>query len=201
MKSLAQGTVDRLEPETAMTVRWLLHDIGPAEVAVKLQPACGDVPASSEILQDLEAKWQTEPDARGVVWRLLDEWKRIACVFYKTVGNPVDHDDTVRELAAIAGPQFVVDEVVQTTESNGDFRLLLVHRDAGYSFPVQNHGRWCNVRAVIDGLNDVLSRLELPERFIELQSGTSDVALVTFARADLFMPLASELGIPLGRSD
>lgn len=201
VKSLAQGTVDRLEPETAMTVRWLLHDIGPAEVAVKLQPACGDVPASSEILQDLEAKWQTEPDARGVVWRLLDEWKRIACVFYKTVGNPVDHDDTVRELAAIAGPQFVVDEVVQTTESNGDFRLLLVHRDAGYSFPVQNHGRWCNVRAVIDGLNDVLSRLELPERFIELQSGTSDVALVTFARADLFMPLASELGIPLGRSD
>ncbi len=30
---------------------------------------------------------------------------------------------------------------------------------------------------------------------------TSDVALVTSARADLFMPLARELGIPLGRSE
>jgi HEAT repeat protein len=200
-KNLAQGVVDRLEPKAAMTVRWLLHDIGPTEVAAKLQAAYGDVQASSEILQNLEANWWTEPDATSVVWELLGKWKRIACVFYKTVGNPVDHDDTVRELAAIAGPQFVVDEVVQTTESNEDLRLLLVHRGAGYSFPVQNHGRWCNVPAVIDGLNDVLNRLELPERFIELQSGTSDVALVTFARADLFMPLAYELGIPLGRSD
>jgi hypothetical protein len=99
-----------------------------------------------------------------------------------------------------AGPQFSVDEVVQTTESNGDFRLLSVHRGAGYSFPVQIHGRWCNVPAVIDGLNEILSRLELPERFFELQSGTSDVALVTFACVDLFMPLARELGILLGRS-
>ena len=183
-----------------MTVRWLLHDIGPAEVAVKLQLACGDVPASSGLLHTLEAEWRTDPDATGVVRSLLGEWKRLACVFYKTVEIPVDHDDTVRELAAIAGPRLVVDEVVQTSESNGDFRLLLVHRGAGYSFPVENHGRWCNVPAVIEGLNDILSRLESPERFIELQSGTSDVALVTFARADLFMALADELGIPLGRS-
>ncbi len=197
-KTLAQGIVDRLEPETAMTVRWLLNDIGPPEVAAKLQPACGGVPASGEMLQALDAKWRTEPDATSVVWSLLGGWNRIACVFYKTVETPVDHDETVRELAAIAGAQFIVDEVVQTTESNGDFRLLLVHQGAGYSFPVQNQGRWCNVRAVIDGLNDVLSRLDLPERFIELNSGTSDVALVTFARADLLMPLARELGIRLG---
>jgi hypothetical protein len=200
-QSLTQGVVDRLEPELAMTVRWLLLEIGPTEAAAKLQPACGDVPVSSKILQNLEAEWRMEPEARGVVWALLGEWKRIACVFYKEGVIPVDHDDTVSELTAIAGPQFVIDEVVQTTEPNEDFRLLLVHRGAGYSFPVQNHGRWCNVPAVIDGLNDVLSRLELPERFIELQSGTSDVAIVTFARADLFMPLARELGIPLGRSD
>jgi hypothetical protein len=144
--------------------------------------------------------WRAEPDATRVVSELLSEWKRFAGVAYKVGVIPVDHDDTVRELAAIAGPQFVIDEVVQTTETNGDFRLLLVHRGTGYSFPVQNHGRWCNVPAVIDGLNDILSRLELPERFIELQSGTSDVALVSFARADLFMPLAHELGILLGRS-
>ena len=181
-----------------MTVRWLLNDIGPPEVSAKLQPACGGVPASGEMLQALDTKWRTEPDATSVVWSLLGGWNRIACVFYKTVETPVDHDETVRELAAIAGAQFIVDEVVQTTESNGDFRLLLVHQGAGYSFPVQNQGRWCNVRAVIDGLNDVLSRLDLPERFIELGSGTSDVALVTFARADLLMPLARELGIRLG---
>src|SRR4029077_740203 len=57
-KSFAQDIVDRLEPETAMTVRWLLNDIGPREAAAKLQPACSDVPAGDEMLRDLDAKWQ-----------------------------------------------------------------------------------------------------------------------------------------------
>jgi HEAT repeat protein len=199
-KSFAQDILDRLGPEIAITVRWLLNDIGPREAAAKLHPACGDVPASDEVLQDLEAKWRTAPDANGVVWTLLGGWNRIAVPFYKTVESPVDHAETVRKLTAISGERFAVDEVVQTTESSGDFRVLLVHQGTGYSFPVQNHGRWCNVRAVLDGLNDILDNLGLPERFIELASGTSDVALVTFAREDIFMPLARELGIRLGRA-
>jgi HEAT repeat protein len=199
-KTLAQNVVDRLEPGLAMTVGWLLGDIGPREAAAKLQPACGDVAASEEVLQDLDAKWEKNPDATQVVWALLHAWNRLAVPFYKTVEATVDHDDTVRALAAIAGEHFTVDEVVQTTEPSGDFRILLVHRGTGYSFPVENHGRWCNVPAVIDGLNGILDQLALPERFIELDSGTSDIGLVTFARADIFMPLARELDIQLGRS-
>ena len=199
-KSFAQDILDRLEPEIAMTVRWLLNDIGPREAAAKLQPACGGVPAREEVLQDLEAKWRTAPDATGVVWTLLGRWNRIAVPFYKTVESPVDHAETVRKLTAISGERFAVGEVVQTTESSGDFRVLLVHQGAGYSFPVQNHGRWCNVRAVLDGLNGILDSLGLSERYIELASGTSDVALVTFARAAIFMPLARELGLRLGRA-
>jgi HEAT repeat protein len=199
-KRFAQDIVDLLEPEIAMTVRWLLNDIGPREAAAKLQPACGGVPASEEVLQDLNAKWRTEPYATHVVWGLLHGWQRLTFPFYKTVQSPVDHDETVRKLAALSGEHFFVEEAVQTTESDGDFRLLLVHQGIGYSFPVQNHGRWCNVRAVIDGLNGILDGLGLPERFIELSSGTSDVAVVTFAREDLFMAVACELGIQLGRS-
>ena len=199
-KSFAQDVADRLEPEMATTVRWLLNDIGPREAAAKLQPAYSDILVSEDVLQDLEAKWQAKPDTTQVIWGLLNGWKRIAVPFYKTVQSPVDHDETVRKLAAIAGGHFAIDEVVQTTEAGGDFRLLLVHQGLGYSFPVQNYGRWCNVRAVIDGLNGILDGLGRPERFIELSSGTSDVAIVTFARADIFMPLAHELGIRLGRA-
>jgi HEAT repeat protein len=199
-KELAQDAVNGLDPEIAVTVRWLLSDIGPREVAAKLRPACGEVAASDQVLQDLDTKWRTAPDASGVVWTLLGGWNRIAVPFYKTVQSPVDHAETVRKLTAISGERFAVDEVVQTTESSGDFRVLLVHQGAGYSFPVQNHGRWCNVRAVLDGLNGILDNLGLPDRFIELDSGTSDVALVTFARADIFMPLARELGVRLGRA-
>lgn len=199
-KSLSRDIMDRLEPEMAMTVHWLLSDIGPREAAAKLLPACGNVAANEEMLQDLDSKWRTEPDATQVVWHLLGGWNRIACVSYKTVGKPVDHDATVRKLAAITGEVLIVDEVVQTTEPSGDFRVLLVHQGVGYSFPVQNHGRWCNVRAGIDGLNGILDRLGRSEQFIELNSGTSDVALVAFARADLFMPLARELDILLGRA-
>jgi HEAT repeat protein len=199
-KELAQDVVNCLDPEIGVTVRWLLNDIGPREVAAKLRPACGEVGASDQVLQDLDTKWRTAPDATGVVWTLLGGWNRIAVPFYKTVQSPVDHAETVRKLTAISGERFVVGDVVQTTESSGDFRVLLVHQGAGYSFPVQNHGRWCNVRAVLDGLNGILNSLGLSERFIELDSGTGDVALVTFARADIFMPLARELGVRLGRA-
>lgn len=47
----------------------------------------------------------------------------------------------------------------------------------------------------------LLDRLGLPEQFIELNSGTSDIGLVTFAREEIFMALAHELGIQLGRAD
>ena len=200
-KTLAQAIVDRLEPDVAATVRWQRNDISPREAAGKLQPACGGTAASEKTLQKIDAKWQADIDATGVIWELLGEWNRIAVPFYKTVGSPVDHSATVYKLAAMAGERLKVDEAVQTTEPDGNFRLMLVYKGIRYSFPVQNHGRWCNVVAVIDGLNSILDRLGLPERFIELNSGTSDVAIVTFARADIFMPVARELGIPLGRAD
>jgi hypothetical protein len=200
-KTLTQDVVDRLEPDVAATVRWLRNDIGPRDAAAKLQPACGGAPASEKTLEKIDAKWKTDLDARGVIWVLLGGWDRIAVPFYKTVVSPVDHTETVYELSAMAGEQFAVGEVVQVAESEDDFRLTLIHKGAGYSFPIKDQGRWCNVVAVIDGLNNILDRLGLPERFIELNSGTSDVAIVTFARADIFMQVASELGIPLGRAN
>jgi hypothetical protein len=200
-KTLTQEVVDRLKPDVAATVLWLRNEIGPRDAAVKLRPACGDTTASEKTLEKIDAKWQKDLDAGGVVWELLRGWNRLAVPFYKTVVSPVDHTETVYKLAAMAGEHFAVDEVVQETGPDGDFRLTLVHQGAGYSFPIKNHGRWCNVVAVIDGLNSILDRLGLLERFIELNSGTGDVAIVTFARADIFMAVAQELGIPLGRSD
>jgi HEAT repeat protein len=198
-KNLAQGIVDRLDPEIAMTVRWLLNDIGPREAAAKLQPACGDVPASDEMLQNLDAKWRTGPDATHVVWSLLNGWKCFVVVFYKGHGPHIDHDEAVRKLAEISGERFAIDEVVQTTESSGDFRVLLVHQGVGYSFPVQNYGRWCNIDAVLKGLNGILDRIGLAERFIEFETENRDFGVLTFANAEIFMPVARELGIRLGR--
>lgn len=199
-KALAQDVISRLDPDVAMTVNWLIRDIGPREAAAKLRPAFGQIAPSDTLLAELDAQWRADPVATRVIWRLLGEWRRIVAAVYKTVNAEVDHSETVRDLAAIAGKRFPVDEVVQTGGHDGDFRVMLVHEGCGYSFPVQDHGRWCNVPAVINGLNGVLDRLGLSERFIELDSGTSDVALVTFACADIFMPLAQELGIRLGRA-
>jgi HEAT repeat protein len=197
-RRLAQGTLDRLEPKMAMTVRWLLNDIGPREAAAKLQPAYGDCLTSEGLLQDLDAKWRMQPDATQVVWSLLEGWNRFGCVFYKTVQSPVDHDETIYEIAAIAGGGFAVDEVVQTTQSDGDFRISLVNQGTGYSFPVQNYGRWCNIKALLDGLNGILVGIDTAERFIELETGNGDFGILTFARMDEFMAAARELDIRLG---
>ena len=196
-KELAQDVVNDLDPEIGVTVRWLLNDIGPREVAAKLRPACGEVAASEQVLQDLDTKWRMAPDASGVVWTLLGGWNRIAVPFYKTVQSPVDHAETVRKLTAISGGVSLLAMSYKRPNPAATFAVLLVHQGLGIRFPVENHGRWCNVQAVLDGLNGILDSLGLSERFIELNSGTSDVALVTFARADIFLPLAHELGVRL----
>jgi hypothetical protein len=57
----------------------------------------------------------------------------------------VDHADVICDPAAISGEEFAIEEVVQTIEPDGYFRLLLVHRGVGHSFAVQNHGKWCSI--------------------------------------------------------
>ncbi len=50
---------------------------------------------------------------------------------------------------------------------------------------------------MLDGLNEVLERLGIPERFIELYLGNSSPGLVAFVLPEVFLPVAHELHIRL----
>jgi hypothetical protein len=113
------------------------------------------------------------------------------------VESPADHTKIVFYLAAIAGDQFAVDDVVQTIEPNGDLRLLLMHQGNAHSFTMEDHGSWCNVPGTLDGLNRILERLGITERFIELYTGGGGAGIVAFVRPDKFLPVARELNIQL----
>lgn len=199
-KNLATEIAARLDPETAMAVHWLLHDIGPREVVARLQPACGDEQLSEEAIEKLEAKWRAEFDARWILFNVLGgRWNRLAGIVCKTGTSPAEHDGLIEDLAAVTSGRFIVEDVAQTIEPSGDLRLLFVHQGAGYSFSVQNDGRWLNLSGVLDGLNGILESLDMPERFIELGEGGYECAIVTFVHAEKFFAAARELRIQLAK--
>lgn len=189
----------RVDSETAMTIHWVRNKITPRVAAAKLTSACGDRALSEATIEELEATWREKFDASSIVWGLLGEWHRITAVVYKDVVSPVDHDDEVRKLGEISADRFSIEEVVQTIEDDGNLRVLPVHRGQGFSFAVENHGRWCNVDALLDGLNGILESLGLAERFIQLGENRDSyaAAVVAFAHADKFLAAARELRLPV----
>jgi HEAT repeat protein len=199
-KNLAVDIAARLDPETMMAVHWLLNDIGPREVVAKLRPACGDKELSETAIEKLEEKWRTEFKAESLLWSILGDFGgRLAGIVCKTVTSPADHDGLIEDLAAITSGRLTVEDVAQTVEPSGDLQLLFVHGGSGYSFSVQNHGRWLNLSGVLEGLNGILERLAMPERFIELGEGGGECAVVTFVHAEKFLPIARELRIQLAK--
>ena len=92
----------------------------------------------------------------------------------------------VRYFAKIAADKFTIDDVVQTIQSNGDVRLLLTQRGDSYSFTVPSNGSWLSVPGTLDGLNQILDRLAVSERFIELDLGGQGPGVVAFVRPDIF---------------
>jgi HEAT repeat protein len=187
----------RADADTAMMIHWARRNITPRAAAAMLTPACGGRALSEEAIEKIEAKWLEEFNASSAVHRLLDGWHRITAILRKGVVLPADHAEDVRCLAHISRDRFPIDEAVQKAEADGNFSVLLVHRDQGFSFPVENYGRWCNLDAVLDGLNGILERLGLAERFIELGEKDCDAIAVVFVHADIFLKVARELRIAL----
>lgn len=54
-----------------------------------------------------------------------------------------------------------------------------------------------NLLGILDGLNEVLGKLGMPERFIELYNWGQGAGVVAFVLPDLFLPAARELHIRL----
>ena len=181
-----------------MTAHWLQSGIGPGDAVAKLQPACDGAPLSEELVRELEGKWREERNAAHIVYAILGgPWNRLAGFDLKDVISPADHTDIVRYLAGITGNRFAVDDVMQTDEPNGDVSLLVVHRGRSYSFGVEGHGRWRNIRGVLEGLNRILEHLGANERFVELYTGRGYASIVAFVRPNEFLVAARELGICL----
>jgi hypothetical protein len=187
-----------VDPVAATTEHWLQAGIGPRDAVTKLQLACSDVELSEKTIQGLEAHWRQHGDAFRIVLANLAGARRLAGFDCEDVESPADHTRMVHYLAEIAANKLTIDDVVQTTEPNGDVRLLLTHRADSYSFTVAGNGSWRNVPGTLDGLNQILDRLGVPERFIELDLGGQGPGAVAFVRPDMFLPAARELGICLG---
>lgn len=197
-KNLVEDIRARLDPETAMTLYWLLNDIGPRDVIAKLRPACGNKEVSETAIEKLEQKWRTDFNAESFVWNILSEPPNcLAGIVCKTVTSPAEHDELIKDLAAVTNGRFIVEDVAQIVESSGELQLLFLHRGAGYSFFIQNHGRWLNLPGVLEGLNGILQRLGMPERFIELGEGGYECAVVTFVHAEKFLAAARDLHIQM----
>lgn len=195
----ASGNVSEEDFEAAMTAHWVQSNIGPREAAAKLQPACGNVePLSESTLEKLAAEWQQQRNAFYIVLGILGgQWNRLAGFDCEDVEWPADHEGKVYSLAASTAGRFMVEDVVQTTEPNDDIRLTFTHDGNRHSFTFENNGTWVNLPGLLDGLNLVLERQGIRERFIELYNWGQGAGIVAFVVPDLFLLAARELHIRL----
>jgi hypothetical protein len=183
----------RVEPDIAVTIHWLRNGLTPRKAAKCLRPGIVGRGPTEEKLNELEAEWTDRPNALNAAFAILD---RLAVFIFKTVDSTVDHAEVVTELAEITEHRFVVEDVVQTVESEDELRIRFIHNGAGYMFSLRDHGRYINLDDVLAGLNGVLERLDFAERFIHIEIG--DVAgVVVFVRAEAFFAAAETLRIPL----
>ena len=181
-----------------MTAHWVQFNIGPREAAAMLRPACGNVePLTEAKLEELETEWEKERSAFGILLATLAEWHRLAGFDCEDVEWPADHTCIVHYLAASTAGQLTVEDVVQITEPNNDIRVTFTHRGNQYFFSFENNGTWVNLPGTLDGLNKILERLGMQERFIEIYNWGQGAGVVTFVLPDLFLPAARELHIRL----
>ena len=181
-----------------VTAYWLQSGIGPREAAAKLQPACDGTPLSEEKLCELEDQWREKRNANNIFGAILCRpWNRLRGFDLEDVSSPADHAHVVRALAEATGNRFTVDDVAQTTEPNDDVKLTFTHNGKSYSFAFENHGTWCNIKGVLQGLNRILAQVGLGERFVELDVGSDVGSIVAFVRPTEFQIAARELGVPV----
>ncbi len=154
--------------------------------------------ADEETIRRLEAKWQQQHDAFGVVLEILGgSWNRLAGFDCEDVQSPADHRDIVGNLCALTTNKLTAENVTQSVEPNGDLKLALTHDGKTYAFTFEDFGSWCNLSGLLAGLNRVLDELLIPERFIELYVGGEGPGVVVFALPDKFVLAAGKLGIRL----
>jgi hypothetical protein len=184
--------------KAAITSHWLQSGIGPREAAAELRPACSDVEADEGTIRKLEAKWQQEEhDAVAIVFGILSGlWNRLAGFDCEDVQSPADHRDIVGYLAAATSNKFAAENVTQSVELNGDLKLSLTHEGKSYAFTFEDFGSWRNLPGLLTGLNGLLEKLCIQERFVELYAGEGP-GVVVFALPDKFVRAAHKLGIRL----
>lgn len=190
---LLDSVAGRVDRDTALTIHWLRNGLTPRTVARCLRPAIVGAGPTEEKLTELEARWRDKPDAKSMVFAIVD---RLSVILFKTVDSTPDHAELVTELAEITEYRFAIEDVVQTVESEDELRIRFIHNGAGYTFPVRHHGRYLNGDDVLAGINGVLDRLGFIERFIHIDVGDA-AAVVVFVRAEAFFAAAEALRIPL----
>lgn len=183
--------------KAAITSHWLQSGVGPREAAAELRPACNDVEVDEGTIRNLEAKWQQEHNALAVVFGILGgPWNCLAGFDCEDVHSPADHTSIVGYLAAATSNKFTAGNVAQSVEPNGDLKLSLTHEGKHYAFTFEDFGSWRNLTGLLAGLNGVLEKLCIQQRFIELYAGEGP-GVVAFALPDKFELAARKLGIRL----
>jgi hypothetical protein len=196
LRSPLEKAVTGVAPDFAMTIRWLQHGVTPKDLAEHLSAACGGLRPTDAEMQEYEASWEDEPDAfsllTDMLWTLGERLTGLDC----KDSHPPDYPGLLETLGDITGGVFEIENVLQATAEQGQWRVSFDHRGEAFTFFVDDNGRYYDLRAVLDGLNEILARLGYRDQFFQLYTGSSAV-IITFVHAEEFLRAANALHIPI----
>jgi hypothetical protein len=196
-RPILERAISRVDPDTAMTLHWLLNDIRPRRLAQRLVAAgIMALPAKSKLAK-YTAAWRKERNAANILRNMLADADRLSGLSCKTDQVPADHADLLRQLARICPPKLAFTDAEQTLEADGGrCRVSFVFDRREHSFVAENRGRYYDLRAIMAGVNKALGGIGREERLFQLYSG-GETALMTIALDAPFRAAVQELRIPL----
>ncbi len=196
--AILERAMARADPDDAMSLHWLLNDIGPRHLAERLAAAGAIAMPGKRKMAEYQAQWNEDRRAPSILWDMLGTAGRLTGFDCDTGEAPADHASLVQRLGEITGGILALEDVSQTVEPepDGDCKVRFVCNGRGYSFIARNLGCYYDLRSVLDNLNGILASFGRKERFFQLYNpGT--IGIVACAPEEQFVAMARDLRIPL----
>jgi hypothetical protein len=191
--------IERVDPNVAMTIHWLMNGLGPTSLAERLALLISDKPPLAlELVAQYESEWNEKQEAVSILWNILHKVERITGFDVKAADLPNAYTNKMREMANITDAVLVPEALSSSTEQIGEARLRIsfVHKGQGFSFTVKDLGRYFDLESMFQGVNGVLASLGREERFFQLYTG-DQTTIIVFAKELPFLELARDFRIPI----
>ena len=211
-KDILSRKLEAMPPLEAMYIHWQIEAYTPTDLYRKLLGTDAIDPIPDDQIQTTMLEGADKLDLLSIIHTA---GARLCFIQIKQSSDP-DHSSAFAELVRILRPTPPVESIVQTIDDKALYEPLAenpdiiqrtelgtvstveyVYSGKVLSFETRPLGRWLDIAAVYNQLNDFLIAIEHPQRIYPIGGDWGEFSMFLSANAERFPEIARELKIPI----